>query len=75
MKKFSSITLALLAFIMLVACSPKAQGTTDLETPHRYTNPTGKEFPIMVFAFGRTGNHRAIPRDGSGGIQYLLLTL
>lgn len=47
MKKFSSITLALLAFIMLGACSPKAQGTTDLETPHRYTNPTGKEFPIM----------------------------
>ena len=29
MKKFSSITLALLAFIMLGACSPKAQGTTD----------------------------------------------
>ena len=47
MKKFSSITLALLANIMLGACSPKAQGTTDLEPPHRYTTPTGKEFPIM----------------------------
>ena len=27
----------------------KELGTTDLETPHIYTNPTGEEFPIMAW--------------------------
>ena len=39
------------AALALGACQPqnKELGTTDLATPHIYTNPTGDEFPILAW--------------------------
>lgn len=42
----------LVAATSLMSCDQSAQqelGTTDLETPHVYTNPTGDDFPILAW--------------------------
>ena len=58
MKRF---ILGVVAFAALAlgACQPqnKELGTTDLATPHIYTNPTGDEFPIMAWFSLRPEEH------------------
>lgn len=50
MKRFILGAVAFAA-LALGACQPqnKELGTTDLATPHIYTNPTGDEFPILAW--------------------------
>ena len=58
MKRF---ILGVVAFAALAlgACQPqnKELGTTDLATPHIYTNPTGDEFPILAWFSLRPEEH------------------
>lgn len=51
MKKILLWGVAIATIAMLGSCQSqqKELGTTDLETPHIYTNPTGDEFPILAW--------------------------
>ena len=58
MKRFI-LGAAAFAALALGACQPqnKELGTTDLATPHIYTNPTGDEFPILAWFSLRPEEH------------------
>ena len=58
MKRFILGAVAFAA-LALGACQPqnKELGTTDLATPHIYTNPTGDEFPILAWFSLRPEEH------------------
>jgi len=51
MKKITLWSLAVASIVMLGSCQSQNQemGTTDVVTPHVYTNPTGDEFPILAW--------------------------
>ncbi len=51
MKKITIWSLAVASIVMLGSCQSQNQemGTTDVVTPHVYTNPTGDEFPILAW--------------------------
>lgn len=59
MKKITLWSLAIISIVMLGACQPqnKELGTTDVTTPHVYTNPTGDEFPILAWFSLRPEEH------------------
>lgn len=57
MKRIVLCGIAALSLIMLCSCQPKELGTTDVSTPHAYTNPTGDEFPILAWFSIRPEEH------------------
>ncbi len=61
MKKITLWSLAIISIVMLGSCQSQNQemGTTDVVTPHVYTNPTGDEFPILAWFSLRPEEHLA----------------
>lgn len=61
MKKITLWSLAVASIVMLGSCQSQNQemGTTDVVTPHVYTNPTGDEFPILAWFSLRPEEHLA----------------